>query len=427
MRYDSEEQDWQVLPASPPMSPPAPPPGLTHSLCFESCDLTDQIGSMDASLVNGATCTAGQGVVLDGQDDFVDLADAPQGGAMSFAMWLNLDTLTQTNGGNRHQYLSDFYDGGQNDEIRLYFIKGGLRLVVWPEDKAPYCPAGNRGGGGYCNCAGAIGWVAGEWLVNGGQGWCYEGKCYTGQPYAACEGTGNDFGGSLGDGTWCYDSRRDTECPVQATKANAAYESVSSYNGMNLITESDTAYWMHVAATIDGSGLKVYLNGTLAGSMSTSQLPERMQRVHHRLGRGAYGNNLAGKINSFKVWEYGLTSDEVQQQFASGLCRSASSVSLKLSATATLSSTYDPVLYQASNCVDGILDNFCHSRSNSDPSLTLDLGTAKQIAYVTVYNRLQARNRLWKYQSPIASAPQMRGPSAPMRHTRGPGMRAPRK
>jgi len=33
---------------------------------------------MDASLVNGATCTVGQGIVLDGLDDFVELADAPQ-------------------------------------------------------------------------------------------------------------------------------------------------------------------------------------------------------------------------------------------------------------------------------------------------------------------------------------------------------------
>ena len=41
--------------------------------------------------------------------------------------------------------MSNFYDGGQNDEIRLYFIKGGLRLAVWPEDKSPYCPAGYRG------------------------------------------------------------------------------------------------------------------------------------------------------------------------------------------------------------------------------------------------------------------------------------------
>ena len=128
-----------------PMLPPSPPPGLSHSLCFDSCDLTDQVGRMDASLFNGARCSIGQGVVLDGRDDFVELADAPQGGAMSLGMWLKLDTLTQADGGNRHQYLSAFYDGGQNDEIRLYFIKGGLRLAVWPEDKSPYCPAGNRG------------------------------------------------------------------------------------------------------------------------------------------------------------------------------------------------------------------------------------------------------------------------------------------
>ena len=78
-----------------PMLPPSPPPGLSHSLCFDSCDLTDQVGRMDASLFNGARCSIGQGVVLDGRDDFVELADAPQGGAMSLAMWLKLDTLTQ--------------------------------------------------------------------------------------------------------------------------------------------------------------------------------------------------------------------------------------------------------------------------------------------------------------------------------------------
>ena len=83
-----------------PMLPPSPPPGLSHSLCFDSCDLTDQVGRMDASLVNGATCSIGQGIVLDGRDDFVELADAPQGGAMSLAMWLKLDTLTQADGGN---------------------------------------------------------------------------------------------------------------------------------------------------------------------------------------------------------------------------------------------------------------------------------------------------------------------------------------
>lgn len=63
---------------------------------------------------------------------------------------------------------------------------------------------------------------------------------------------------------------------------------------------------------------------------------------------------------------------------------------LKLSATATLSSTYRTQNYFGSDCVDGDLDNFCHSSTtppDTDPSLTLDFGTAIQIAYVAVYNR----------------------------------------
>jgi len=51
--------------------------------------------------------------------------------------------------------------------------------------------------------------------------------------------------------------------------------------------------------------------------------------------------------------------------------------------SSTLSSDYN-----ASKCVDGDLSNACASKTAiSDPSLTLDLGAAIQIAYVAVYNR----------------------------------------
>ena len=60
---------------------------------------------------------------------------------------------------------------------------------------------------------------------------------------------------------------------------------------------------------------------------------------------------------------------------------------LKLSAVATLSSLL--ARFPPSNCVDGDLDTICHTRRSDgvNPSLTLDLGTAVQIAYVVVYNR----------------------------------------
>ena len=53
-----------------------------------------------------------------------------------------------------------------------------------------------------------------------------------------------------------------------------------------------------------------------------------------------------------------------------------------------MSSTYNGDS-TASKCVDGDLNNFCHSKvsERSNPSLTLDLGTATQVAYVAVYNR----------------------------------------
>ena len=71
---------------------------------------------------------------------------------------------------------------------------------------------------------------------------------------------------------------------------------------------------------------------------------------------------------------------------------------LKLSATANLSSTYSQS-YSASKCVDDDRYNFCHSEERvSDPSLTLDLGMAIQVAYIAVYNRRDCcRTRLGKY------------------------------
>lgn len=74
---------------------------------------------------------------------------------------------------------------------------------------ATICHAGTRGSGGECNCTKAVGWIDGEWW----NPWCYEGRCYTGQYYDECVGIAN--GNSLGDGTWCWNEARNTECPTE--------------------------------------------------------------------------------------------------------------------------------------------------------------------------------------------------------------------
>ena len=47
---------------------------LDHALCFDLCELSDQVGTMDATLYNGASCTLGEGIVFDGVNDYVRTA-----------------------------------------------------------------------------------------------------------------------------------------------------------------------------------------------------------------------------------------------------------------------------------------------------------------------------------------------------------------
>ena len=77
-----------------------------------------------------------------------------------------------------------------------------------------------------CDCGKAPGWVKGVWP----DPWCWGGKCYSGMASVNC--TGRDNGHSLGDGTWCFDGRRDTECPANAGKMPSLKERVFLNNNL---------------------------------------------------------------------------------------------------------------------------------------------------------------------------------------------------
>ena len=74
------------------------------------------------------------------------------------------------------------------------------------------CPSGNRGTGGICDCTNAKGWIDGQWWTP----WCHEGKCYTGQEYDKCINKSNTH--PLGDGTWCFNEARNTNCRTMPPK-----------------------------------------------------------------------------------------------------------------------------------------------------------------------------------------------------------------
>ena len=86
---------------------------LDHSLCFDQCELQDQVGGMDATLMNGATCTPGEGIVFGG-NDYVDLEDVQLGGPMSIAFWVRWD-----GGLGTWSRVCDFGDGAPADNIYL--------------------------------------------------------------------------------------------------------------------------------------------------------------------------------------------------------------------------------------------------------------------------------------------------------------------
>merc|ERR1719219_1264862 len=90
------------------------------------------------------------------------------------------------------------------------------------------CPAGNRGSGGECSCDSVPGWDGS--VKEGGSWdgpWCFQGACYAGMSSERCLANngndcepckGKDNGHSLGDGTWCFNGRRDTQCKTSNPK-----------------------------------------------------------------------------------------------------------------------------------------------------------------------------------------------------------------
>jgi hypothetical protein len=76
--------------------------------------------------------------------------------------------------------------------------------------------------------------------------------------------------------------------------------------------------WFHVVGTYDGSTIKIYYNGALAGSTSftgtiaASTLPFAM-------GYGPYGNDyLNGKLDDVRIYSRALSAAEVQQLYNEG-------------------------------------------------------------------------------------------------------------
>ena len=77
------------------------------------------------------------------------------------------------------------------------------------------------------------------------------------------------------------------------------------------VTPTDlSGTWYHVAATYDGSSRKIYLNGELLGTNSTSGLNAAV--VNMRIGSSNNGTLFSGQIDDLSVWSTGLSQADVR-------------------------------------------------------------------------------------------------------------------
>ncbi|BAY25488.1 hypothetical protein NIES2100_52940 [Calothrix sp. NIES-2100] len=94
--------------------------------------------------------------------------------------------------------------------------------------------------------------------------------------------------------------------------------------GEKRVTSADvleTGKWMHLAATIDKSGIgKLYKNGQLIQS-GQLQLPETINRTQNYIGKSNWSNDgyFDGQMSEIRVWNVARSQEQIQQQMHSRL------------------------------------------------------------------------------------------------------------
>ena len=169
--------------------------------------------------------------------------------------------------------------------------------------------------------------------------------------------------------------------------------------GLQLATVQSAAQNALVRTAADGN--QVWIGGTDAASEGTWVWSPTNTPMSYTNWYPGEPNNWENNEDCLIFDSSGKWNDVPCTLLVKFVCQTVLPSFVKRSATATLSSTHS-ANFPASKCVDGDLNNFCHSDAakRADPSLTLDLGTAIQIAYVAVYNRRitkETRSRLGDY------------------------------
>ncbi|MHC1776296.1 MAG: LamG-like jellyroll fold domain-containing protein [Lentimicrobium sp.] len=86
----------------------------------------------------------------------------------------------------------------------------------------------------------------------------------------------------------------------------------STANGTSFsVSNADLNKWMHVAAVYDGATIKIYKNGILANSTSTTQAITYVS-TPLLIGKRSDGFNFEGSIDEVRIWNTARTAAEIQ-------------------------------------------------------------------------------------------------------------------
>jgi uncharacterized membrane protein YgcG len=105
-------------------------------------------------------------------------------------------------------------------------------------------------------------------------------------------------------------------------KIKGGFESSS---GTDYFVSSTNTYndsnWHYAVVTYDGAALNLYIDGKLVKSLSTNASPDKNNVHPFRIGANSQANNkyFVGEIDEVGIWERALSSNEVGEQYYSGI------------------------------------------------------------------------------------------------------------
>jgi hypothetical protein len=256
---------------------------------------------------------------FDGVDDFVDITDPlPLGDEFTIEFWSKANEskfqtvigqgIRDTNKGLHIGFLDDsrFTFGFYNNDLITDNIYPDIAWHHWAcsyQNLGPYKVkevALSFYYYGYVQVPEGV-WFSGDFTI---ESWVY---LKEGRHWARIIDFGN---GPEKDNIILVSSEGDDGPPGLQIKNSSGFEDL--FAPFNLPVET----WAHLAATLEGSTVKIYINGELVATKEFSRLPENVNRTRCYIGKSNWSSDPTfwGYMDDVRIWNRALSKQEIRNQ-----------------------------------------------------------------------------------------------------------------